>query len=107
MQRMRLRSLLIMTATAAWWSSPAFASDATPDPAAPGATAATGATTAPGAKAAPANASNDSTELQEIVVTGLRASLERSLDTKRNAAVVMDSISATELGRFQIGRAHV
>jgi iron complex outermembrane receptor protein len=100
MQRMRLRSLLIMTATAAWWSSPAFASDATPDPAAPGATAATGATTAPGAKVAPANASNDSTELQEIVVTGLRASLERSLDTKRNAAVVMDSISATELGRF-------
>ncbi len=39
-------------------------------------------------------------ELQEIVVTGLRASLEKSLDVKRNAPVVLDSINAEELGRF-------
>src|SRR6185437_13834483 len=39
-------------------------------------------------------------ELQEIVVTGLRASLEKSLDIKRNAPVVLDSINAEELGRF-------
>ena len=39
-------------------------------------------------------------ELEEIVVTGLRASLEKSLDMKRNAAVVLDSINALELGRF-------
>src|SRR5579859_7250602 len=39
-------------------------------------------------------------ELQEIVVTGLRASLEKALDIKRNADVVLDSISAEELGRF-------
>src|SRR5450631_2118830 len=38
--------------------------------------------------------------LDEIVVTGLRASLEKSLDLKKNAPVVMDSINATELGRF-------
>jgi iron complex outermembrane recepter protein len=38
--------------------------------------------------------------LEEIVVTGLRASLEKSLDIKRNAAVVLDSINAEELGRF-------
>ncbi len=38
--------------------------------------------------------------LDEIVVTGLRASLEKSLDIKRNAAVVLDSINAEELGRF-------
>ena len=39
-------------------------------------------------------------ELQEIVVTGLKASLEKSLDVKRNATVVLDSINAEELGRF-------
>jgi iron complex outermembrane recepter protein len=40
------------------------------------------------------------TSLEEIVVTGLRASLEKSLDIKRNATVVLDSINAEELGRF-------
>jgi iron complex outermembrane recepter protein len=40
------------------------------------------------------------TELQEIVVTGLRASLEKSLEIKKNATVVLDSINAEELGRF-------
>ncbi len=39
-------------------------------------------------------------ELEEIVVTGLRASLEKSLDIKRKATVVLDSINAEELGRF-------
>jgi iron complex outermembrane recepter protein len=39
-------------------------------------------------------------ELQEIVVTGLRASLEKSLEIKKNATVVLDSINAEELGRF-------
>jgi TonB-dependent receptor len=39
-------------------------------------------------------------ELEEIVVTGLRASLEKSLVIKRNAPVVLDSINAEELGRF-------
>ncbi len=40
------------------------------------------------------------TELNEIVVTGLKASLEKSLDVKRNATVVLDSINSEELGRF-------
>ena len=35
-----------------------------------------------------------------VVVNGTRASLAKALDTKRNADVVLDSISATELGRF-------
>ena len=39
-------------------------------------------------------------ELQEVVVTGIRASLSKSLDLKKDAAVVLDSINATELGRF-------
>jgi len=35
-----------------------------------------------------------------VVVTGARAALAKSLDLKRNADVIQDSISATELGRF-------
>ena len=36
--------------------------------------------------------------LQEVVVTGLRASLGKSLEQKQNAEVVQDSINALELG---------
>ncbi|MDE2252403.1 MAG: TonB-dependent receptor [Gammaproteobacteria bacterium] len=56
--------------------------------------AATGA--APPGQEPPARTS----ALEEIVVTGIRASLEKSLDIKKNAGVVLDSINATELGRF-------
>ncbi len=35
-----------------------------------------------------------------VVVTGMRASLEKSLEIKQNADVVLDSINALELGRF-------
>jgi TonB-dependent receptor len=45
-------------------------------------------------------AAQQSTALEEIVVTGLRASLEKSLDVKRQATVILDSINAEELGRF-------
>ncbi|WP_458232381.1 TonB-dependent receptor [Roseateles sp. P5_E8] len=38
--------------------------------------------------------------LERVEVTGTRASLQKSLTLKRNAAGVQDSISATELGRF-------
>ena len=40
----------------------------------------------------------DSTD--EVVVTGIRASLEKSLDIKRNAKGVVDAISAEEMGKF-------
>ena len=39
-------------------------------------------------------------EASVVVVTGARAALGRSLDLKRNSAIIQDSISATELGRF-------
>ena len=42
----------------------------------------------------------DVAELERVEVVGTRASLQRSLALKRNAAGVQDSISATELGRF-------
>ncbi len=39
-------------------------------------------------------------QLEEVVVTGLRASFESSLEDKKNSFVVQDSINAEELGRF-------
>ncbi|WP_442679673.1 TonB-dependent receptor [Sphingomonas sp. ASY06-1R] len=43
--------------------------------------------------------STASTE-EEIVVTGLRGSLQRNLDIKRSAAGVVDAISAEDIGKF-------
>jgi len=39
-------------------------------------------------------------DVQEVVVTGIRASLERAMDIKRDADVVVDSISAEDIGKF-------
>lgn len=47
--------------------------------------------------AAPAATTSDSTE---VIVVGVRGSLARSLSIKRKSAVIVDSINATELGRF-------
>jgi TonB-dependent receptor len=52
------------------------------------------------APAAGASAAAAGDAVQSVVVTGTRASLAKSLELKRNAAIVQDSISATELGRF-------
>lgn len=38
--------------------------------------------------------------IEEVVVTGIRASLQNSASVKQNSAVVMDAISAEELGKF-------
>ncbi|TQV65965.1 TonB-dependent receptor [Exilibacterium tricleocarpae] len=39
-------------------------------------------------------------DLEEVVVTGIRASLERSMDIKRDATGVVDAISAEEIGKM-------
>jgi TonB-dependent receptor len=39
-------------------------------------------------------------ELEEIVVTGIRSSLSRSMDIKRDAMGVVDAISAEDIGKF-------
>ncbi|WP_348976690.1 TonB-dependent receptor [Sphingomonas sp. VNH70] len=39
-------------------------------------------------------------EGDEIVVTGIRASLNRAIDIKRNSAGVVDAISAEDIGKF-------
>ena len=47
------------------------------------------------------NNSKDNTDtLQEVVVTGIRASLQRSLDIKQQAVGVTDAISAEDIGQF-------
>ncbi len=50
------------------------------------------------ASSPPTSSADD--KLDAIVVTGIRASLEKSLEIKENADVVLDSINALELGRF-------
>jgi iron complex outermembrane recepter protein len=72
------------------------------DTSAPAATAA--ATAAPQASAG-ADTTKDKTaskkeELQTVVVYGMASNLEKSLEVKKTAPVVLDSIDSTELGRF-------
>src|SRR5712664_2142801 len=39
-------------------------------------------------------------QLQEVVVSGVRRSLENAINTKRDADVVVDAISAEDVGKF-------
>ncbi len=41
-----------------------------------------------------------SDELQEVTVTGIRASLQRSMDIKQNSIGVVDAISSEDIGQF-------
>ena len=50
--------------------------------------------------AAPATDNNNDNTLQEVVVTGIRASLQKSLDVKEQAVGVVDAISAEDIGAF-------
>jgi hypothetical protein len=47
-----------------------------------------------------AQTNNDNSTVDEIVVTGIRASLERSIEIKRNNSGVVDAISAEDIGKF-------
>lgn len=42
----------------------------------------------------------DGGSVEEVVVTGIRASLEASMDTKRNSAGVVDAINSQDIGKF-------
>ena len=48
----------------------------------------------------PAVGNTVGTEGEDIIVTGLRGSLQRNLDIKRNASGVVDAISAEDIGKF-------
>lgn len=43
---------------------------------------------------------SDTEIANEIIVTGVRASLDRSIDLKRNSSGIVDGISAEEIGKF-------
>jgi iron complex outermembrane receptor protein len=47
-----------------------------------------------------AASSTKESDLTEIVVTGIRASLQLSLDVKRNSDGIIDAISAEDIGKF-------
>ncbi|MFT4953943.1 MAG: iron complex outermembrane receptor protein [Brevundimonas sp.] len=44
--------------------------------------------------------SQDVTEVDEVVVTGIRASLQQSLETKRDSNSIIDVVTAEDVGRF-------
>ncbi|MBU2987679.1 TonB-dependent receptor [Saccharophagus degradans] len=50
--------------------------------------------------ALPSFAQQQDNTLEEVIVTGIRASLERSVDIKRDEAGVVDAISAEDMGKF-------
>jgi TonB-dependent receptor len=52
------------------------------------------------AQAAPAPATSNADTVEEIVVTGIRASLRSAMDVKRNSLQVVDTISAEDIGDF-------
>lgn len=86
------KRLLVSCATGAFslvLHAPAFAADA-------------GAGQAAASTAAPATVASDPQADKEaaIVVTGLRGSLQRNLDLKKNALGVLDAISAEDIGKF-------
>jgi len=43
---------------------------------------------------------SQSDQVEEVLVTGIRASLEASMDIKRESAGVVDAISAEDIGKF-------
>ncbi len=50
--------------------------------------------------AAPVFAADSATQVQEVVVTGIRQSLEKAISVKRNADEQVDAISATDIGKL-------
>ena len=55
---------------------------------------------APAPIAAPAGGSNDDAAGPDVIVTGIRGSLQRNLDLKRTSSGVVDVISAEDIGKF-------
>jgi TonB-dependent receptor len=58
------------------------------------------AVAAPAAEQAAEPQSGGTTTVDEVIVTGLRGSLQRNLDIKRSSPGVVDAISAEDIGKF-------
>jgi iron complex outermembrane receptor protein len=56
--------------------------------------------TAPAGEQAGASQASEPSVVEEVIVTGLRGSLQRNLDIKRSSAGVVDAISAEDIGKF-------
>src|SRR5688500_4594517 len=78
--------------------NPAFAQDTQAQQAPPPALQAEQAEQAE--QAQPSPTPTDATTLDTVVVTGMRNALAHSMNTKRNAAGVVDAISAEDIGKF-------
>jgi iron complex outermembrane recepter protein len=52
------------------------------------------------ADVAPTSTAKEPQELQEVVVTGIRASLQRAMDLKMQSVGVLDAVSAEDIGQF-------
>ena len=46
------------------------------------------------------NSAASAKQLATVTVTGIRASLQASMDTKRNADAIVDAITAEDIGKF-------
>jgi iron complex outermembrane receptor protein len=94
------RKILLASATsvvALAAASPAYAQDSASKPA-PDAVIAAAAAAQPAASTT--QAPDDPNAAQQIVITGIRGSLQRNLNAKRAAPGVVDVISAEDLGKF-------
>jgi hypothetical protein len=49
---------------------------------------------------AAAQQADDASVIEEVVVTGIRASMQRAMDVKREAGMIVDGIAAEDLGKF-------
>lgn len=47
-----------------------------------------------------ANAQESASELEEVIVTGIRGALKNAVDIKRNSTAVVDAVSAEDVGKF-------
>ncbi len=52
------------------------------------------------AATAPAVAQDTNGQMETVVVTGIRASMERSIDIKRDEVSIVDAVSAEDIGKF-------
>ena len=48
----------------------------------------------------PAAKPDDATNLDKVVVTGIRRGIERSIDTKKNATSIVEAVSAEDIGKL-------
>jgi iron complex outermembrane receptor protein len=92
---------LLLAAT----SSTAFAQDAAPTPGDPNADQATAAQQAADAAKKEADAAQQAADAQQqsdqaIVVTGIRRSIQTSVNTKRNNQSIVEAVSAEEIGKL-------